>query len=452
MLLDTQWAHILAGCFALSAILISLGQIIQHLRHYSEPVFQRYIVRIIFLVPVYAMASWPSLIAPGSAVYLAAARDCYEALVIYNFMSLCLAYVGGPGAVETKMAGYMLRPSWWTWTCCLPPLPVNGRFVRWTKQGALQFVIIKPILAVLVVVLYATGNYKEGSWAADQGYIYITVIYNLTYSIALYALLLFYLGTHELLVPFRPLLKFILIKSVIFLSFWQGFFIAICSAAGLVKSAEEGVNIQNFLLCMEMLPAAICMLFAFPYAPYVVAGGGLSGGNVTHAISIRDMVTDTVHQFAPAYHNYVLYSDGSAAPGVKAKTVRARTFVAVGHESSAVKDPSLLPDVEMGRSDTWVDPVAAAAGAAAAPGRATASMGEAAALDGAAPGASGTLGPDPSGDSHDFDSPPRLGKSKFLSQEKENPFALDSDEEGGAEPAAAPAWDTIRLESPRRRK
>lgn len=67
----------------------------------------------------------------------------------------------------------------------------------------------------------------------------------------------------------------------------QGFFIAICSAAGLVKSAEEGVNIQNFLLCMEMLPAAICMLFAFPYAPYVVAGGGLSGGNVTHAISIR---------------------------------------------------------------------------------------------------------------------------------------------------------------------
>ncbi|KFM24701.1 Transmembrane protein 184B [Auxenochlorella protothecoides] len=405
MLLDTQWAHILAGCFALSAILISLGQIIQHLRHYSEPVFQRYIVRIIFLVPVYAMASWPSLIAPGSAVYLAAARDCYEALVIYNFMSLCLAYVGGPGAVETKMAGYMLRPSWWTWTCCLPPLPVNGRFVRWTKQGALQFVIIKPILAVLVVALYATGNYKEGSWAADQGYVYITVIYNLTYSIALYALLLFYLGTHELLVPFRPLLKFILIKSVIFLSFWQagyGFFIAICSAAGLVKSAEEGVNIQNFLLCMEMLPAAICMLFAFPYAPYVVAGGGLSGGNVTHAISIRDMVTDTVHQFAPAYHNYVLYSDGSSAPGAKAKTVRARTFVAVGHESSAVKDPSLLPDVEMGR--------------------------------------------------HDFDSPPRLGKSKFLSQEKENPFALDSDEEGGAEPAAAPAWDTIRLESPRRRK
>lgn len=157
-------------------------------------------------------------------------------------MSLCLAYVGGPGAVETKMAGYMLRPSWWTWTCCLPPLPVNGRFVRWTKQGALQFVIIKPILAVLVVVLYATGNYKEGSWAADQGYIYITVIYNLTYSIALYALLLFYLGTHELLVPFRPLLKFILIKSVIFLSFWQAGYAAAAGWLGGKGGRSGGLN------------------------------------------------------------------------------------------------------------------------------------------------------------------------------------------------------------------
>lgn len=277
-------------------------------------------MRIIFLVPCYAMASWPSLVAPRSAVYLAAIRDIYEALVIYNFMSLCLAYVGGPGAVETKMAGYILRPRWRAGTCCLPPIPVNGRFVRWTKQGALQFVIIKPILAVLVVALHATGHYTEGDWSFTDAYVYITIVYNITYTVALYALLLFYLGTHELLVPFRPLLKFVLIKAVIFLSYWQGFLIAICSAAGLVKSAEEGVNIQNFLLCIEMLPAAICMWFAFPHTPYrSQAGGGLSASGVTHAISIRDMVTDTVHQFAPTYHDYVLYSDGSSRPAAGAR-------------------------------------------------------------------------------------------------------------------------------------
>jgi hypothetical protein len=47
------------------------------------------------------------------------------------------------------------------------------------------------------------------------------VVYNVTYSIALYALVLFYLGTHDLLAPYNPLLKFALVKSVVFLTFWQ---------------------------------------------------------------------------------------------------------------------------------------------------------------------------------------------------------------------------------------
>ena len=58
--------------------------------------------------------------------------------MIYNFMSLCLAYVGGPGAGAIKMAGFVLLPSWTACTCCMPPMPVNGRFVRLTKQMALQ--------------------------------------------------------------------------------------------------------------------------------------------------------------------------------------------------------------------------------------------------------------------------------------------------------------------------
>ena len=39
---------------------------------------------------------------------------------------------------------------------------------------------------------------------------------------------------------------------------------------------------------------------------------GLDVHNVTHAISVRDLVSDTVHQFAPTYHNYVLYSNSGA--------------------------------------------------------------------------------------------------------------------------------------------
>ncbi len=52
-------------------------------------------------------------------------------------------------------------------------------------------------------------------------YLWITIVYNVTYTVALYALLLFYLGAHDLLAPYNPLLKFVLVKSVIFMTFWQ---------------------------------------------------------------------------------------------------------------------------------------------------------------------------------------------------------------------------------------
>lgn len=58
--------------------------------------------------------------------------------------------------------------------------------------------------------------------SVQSGYLYITIVYNISVSLSLYALFLFYFATKELLNPFEPVLKFLTIKAVIFLSFWQG--------------------------------------------------------------------------------------------------------------------------------------------------------------------------------------------------------------------------------------
>lgn len=332
-------AAVIAGVCALISSIIAMIQIVQHLRHYTEPMFQRYIIRIIFMVPVYAICSFASLLAESASIYIATIRDCYEAWIIYNFMSLCLEYVGGPGAVEIKMQGVILMPSWAACTCCLPPLQVNGQFIRNVKRGALQFVLLKPVLAILTLVLYATGHYTEGDWSPSSSYLWITIVYNITYTVALYALLLFYMGTHELLEPFRPLLKFILVKSVIFLTYWQGLLISIFVGVGLIPSAEDGNAVQNFMTSVEMLPAAIFMLFAFPWkefaSDYPV---GLGRNAVGHAMSLGDVVTDTMHQFAPTYQNYVLYSDG---------TTKNLPGGAMGTSLTPDGDTELLYDVEM---------------------------------------------------------------------------------------------------------
>ena len=52
----------------------------------------------------------------------------------------------------------------------------------------------------------------------------------------------------------------------------QGLFIAILTVAGVLKTVDDGKNLQNFLICVEMLPAALGMLYAFPYTEYKGAG------------------------------------------------------------------------------------------------------------------------------------------------------------------------------------
>ena len=302
-----------------------------HLSRYTQPAHQRYIIRILFMVPLYAVCSWVSLLDRSAGIYLDTIRDCYESWVIYNFLALCLAYVGGAGNVVNRADGREVEPSLMTGTCCFPSLPVDGAYVKACKRGALQFVIIKPVLAALTLTLVWAGVYGDQEIRGDVAYPYIAFAYNASYAVALYALLLFYLGARDLLAPFNPLLKFVLVKSVIFLTFWQSILCAALVSRGALRDGEDGRALQNVLICCEMIVASCMMLRAFPSAPYVSDGGvgalGVLRG-AAHAIAVDDVVSDTVHQFAPTYQEYVLHGSEGGAP----RKIRMKTHVMMGRE------------------------------------------------------------------------------------------------------------------------
>ncbi|OMP09432.1 Organic solute transporter Ost-alpha [Corchorus olitorius] len=357
------YLNIVAFICTIGAIALAILHIYRHLLNYTEPIFQRYIVRIIFMVPVYALMSFLSLVLPQSSIYFNSIREVYEAWVIYNFLSLCLAWVGGPGAVVLSLSGRVLKPSWCLMTCCFPPMPLDGRFIRRCKQGCLQFVILKPILVAVTLILYAKGKYKDGNFSPKQAYLYLTIIYTISYTMALYALVLFYMACKDLLQPFNPVPKFIIIKSVVFLTYWQteangaqkndnpmdlvlwelpsnheGVLVFLAAKSGFIKDAEEAAQFQNFIICVEMLVAAVGHLYAFPYKEYAGANiGGSCGftGSLAHALKLNDFYHDTVHQFAPTYHDYVLYNHNDGDEGTR--KYRSRTFVPTGPEMDAVR-------------------------------------------------------------------------------------------------------------------
>ncbi|CAL9185950.1 uncharacterized protein LOC103978899 [Musa acuminata AAA Group] len=349
---------IIAFPCTVGATALAMLHIYRHLLNYTEPIFQRYIVRIIFMIPVYALMSFLSLILNDRSIYFNSIREVYEAWVIYNFLSLCLAWVGGPGAVVLSLSGRSLKPSWYLMTCCLPSIPLDGRFIRKCKQGGLQFVILKPILVVITFILYAKGKYEDGNFSVDQAYLYITIIYTVSYSMALYALALFYVACKDLLRPFNPVPKFIIIKSVVFLTYWQGVLVFLAAKSGFIKNSEAAAEFQNFVLCVEMLAAAVGHLYAFPYKEYAGANIGGSGGlrgSLVHALKFNDFYHDTVHQFAPTYHDYVLYNNNEGDEG--ARKYRSRTFVPTGQEMDAVRKnkhmyPGKLDDTRLSSVST----------------------------------------------------------------------------------------------------
>uniref|UniRef100_A0A8B9LST3 Transmembrane protein 184a n=1 Tax=Astyanax mexicanus TaxID=7994 RepID=A0A8B9LST3_ASTMX len=251
-----------------------------------------------------------------------------SAFVIYNFLSLSFEYLGGESAIMAEIRGKQIQSSCLYGTCCLAGMSYSIGFLRFCKQATLQFCVVKPIMAVITILLQAFGKYHDGDFNVTGGYLYITIIYNVSVSLALYALFLFYSATSDLLRPYEPVLKFLTIKSVIFLSFWQGMVLAILERCGVIPEAlvidghQVGAGTvaagwQNFIICIEMFFASIALRYAFTYnvyqqkkshAPDNVAPMHSISSGLKETINPGDMVQDAIHNFSPAYQQYTQQS------------------------------------------------------------------------------------------------------------------------------------------------
>uniref|UniRef100_A0A1I8IYK3 Transmembrane protein 184B n=1 Tax=Macrostomum lignano TaxID=282301 RepID=A0A1I8IYK3_9PLAT len=243
---------------------------------------------------------------------------------------LCYEYLGGENNILDELRGKPIELNWTFCTCCFAGQSYTIEFLRFCKKTTLQFCIIKPVMAFVTIVLQAPNS----------GYLYVTLIYNVSVAVALYGLLIFYFATRDLLSPFGPVLKFCTVKSVIFLSFWQSVLLAVLEKAGTIPAiySQSGrmstgtgtvaAGYQNFLICLEMLIAGVALRFAFPASTYsgdeesagFVSGGGGSGAkrvvslqsissSLKETINPRDMVHDAIHNFHPQYQQYVQHTN-----------------------------------------------------------------------------------------------------------------------------------------------
>ncbi|KAI2492848.1 Organic solute transporter Ostalpha [Fragilaria crotonensis] len=268
----------LAGTFTLLSCLISMWHMTAHLRKFNEPTVQRKILAILWMCPIYAITSWFSLVFRPAEGYLAIIKDFYEAYVIYQFLSFCIAVLGRGDReavvqILTKHASHLSPPFRFDSLCNKNPYDSDralaGAVLLQCQSFAMQFVFLKPTTTLAAFVLDKIQYYGPTGNPMDyrSPQVYIVGLQNLSVFIAFTGLLKFYHAVDKDLAWCRPFAKFLCIKGVVFMTFWQGLAISVLAQTtdvGGNDSSEWARSAQNFLICLEMLLFSIAHFYTFP--------------------------------------------------------------------------------------------------------------------------------------------------------------------------------------------
>lgn len=268
------------------------------------------------MVPIYAGVSWASLVSITAASYLEPIRDVYEAFTIYTFLQLLINFIGGERALIILMTGRAPVSHPWPMNLVCSKIDISDPYTFLAvKRGILQYAWIKPVLSIATIAMKATGTYKEGYIGVTSGYFWSSIIYNVSITVCLYALAMFWMCMTEDLQPFRPMPKFLCIKGIIFASYWQGLFLSILVWLGAIPDDVPGYTpdnlaaaIQDALICFEMPIFAFAHWYAFSWYDY--ADDTISAARLPVKYALRDafgpldLIQDTKETFAGGHYEY----------------------------------------------------------------------------------------------------------------------------------------------------
>jgi len=301
-------AWTISGMFVLLAIPMTIYQVAMHYENYTKPVYQRRIIRILWMVPIYGLCSWFALRFKNAEVYLDTIREFYEAFVIYNFYMFLITYLEetfGPSTASTcPFQEYGSLPKYLEetrgsvphiWPLSRWPLsrlfkavsrPEHAKehpFFRKCKNGVMAYVIWRPISACIGFYSDKQELHHHHPLSPTHVFVWLALSNSAAQCWAMYCLIWLYVTMHDELEQTRPLLKFVCVKAVVFFSFWQSIVIMVLVQFEILKpsdlaphrdpgqqptKAELATALNNVLICLEMFVAALAHANAFPAREY----------------------------------------------------------------------------------------------------------------------------------------------------------------------------------------
>ncbi|KAI9202205.1 organic solute transporter Ostalpha-domain-containing protein [Polychytrium aggregatum] len=277
---------------------------VRHLQNFSQPYYQRWIVRIFFMVPIYALCSTLSLRFYWFSIYFDIIRDCYEAFVIYSFFMLLLQYLGPTHEARRQVLSSKDRVRYPFPLNCFTFSPRGNAFLLNTKIACLQYVVIRPTMTILAYAMQMAGVLCSQSMSPTHGEFWVTSINLTSVCVAMYALILFYIVIHHDIAEHKPFYKFVAVKFVVFFSFWQSILLSFLVQINVLPSTQYwapetlSIVIQSFLIAFEMVIASLLHMYCFTWREYEIHEYSAKTSilkSFLQSVSFMDYVEDIRH-------------------------------------------------------------------------------------------------------------------------------------------------------------
>jgi len=266
----THIEQVLGGLAAIIALGRSMAQLMRHYRQRSTGL-RRFTVRILWVLPFFTIDSWVELLAEGYpgfwVMLLHCLREVAEAVALTTFMQLVLSFLGGPLKVTNLLQEQPPVEQMGFLKHLLPPYRPGANFVSKVVVGILQYAVVTPLLFVMTACL--RGSLQDPDLARfHRGLLRLKAVPPLIKGVscvcAMYHLALLRRETRQYLDKLKPVLKFLGIYCVIFLTFFQGFMVDavgsfVCYPHPKAHSHQSELSRQQFLASMKSLLLCIEM-------------------------------------------------------------------------------------------------------------------------------------------------------------------------------------------------
>ncbi|KAH8758716.1 organic solute transporter Ostalpha-domain-containing protein [Hyaloscypha sp. PMI_1271] len=255
-------AIVSGACMTFSG-LASFYLIFRHATHYSLPKEQRQVIRIIFVIPVFAVVSFLSIVFNDAAVYLKPIEDLYEAVALAGFFLLLCAFVQESDEERQRF------------------IAMSGTTKQYLAAtiGAFQFPVIMLVVLVVTEITEAMGTYCATSSKLYFAHIWLTIITLLSTTVAIMSIIRFYKALKPTIPQRKPLPKLIAFKGIVFLNFIQNAIFSFLTSSNDLKPTTKltfkdlSVGIPNLILSLEMVIFALLFLYIYRTKEYYFKHG-----------------------------------------------------------------------------------------------------------------------------------------------------------------------------------